>query len=227
LFAGNNVFPFAGENTKMVRNSLLSCGILAMLWYVAINIIVPVRDPGYDIASQTVSELSAIGATTRSLWVILCIFYSLLFMAFGWGTWLSANGNPKLRFVAAVILFDALIGFFWPPMHQREIIAAGGGTISDTMHLVWAFVHLLLMLLMIGFGAASFGKAFRLFSAGIVVVFIVFGVLTSKESAGLGTGVPTPHIGTWERINIGAYMLWIIVFAIVLMIRNNKLLNRG
>jgi hypothetical protein len=210
----------------MARNSLLICGILAMMWYVAINIIVPVQDPGYDIASQTVSELSAIGAATRPLWTILCLFYSLLFMAFGWGTWLSGNGNRKLRLVAAVIVFDALIGFFWPPMHQREIIAAGGGTISDTLHLVWAFVHLLLMLMMIGFGAASFGKAFRVFSAVTVLVFIVFGALTSKESVGLESGLPTPHIGTWERINIGAYMLWVVVFAMQLMKRNYKIENR-
>ncbi len=79
------------------------------------------------------------------------------------------------------------------------------------------------MLLMIGFGAAAFGKGFRIFSAAIVLLFIVFGILTTKESAGIQANLPTPHIGIWERINIGAYMLWIIVFAIVLVRRNNKL----
>jgi hypothetical protein len=135
------------------------------------------------------------------------------------GVWLSANGNRKLRFVAIVILFDAIFGFFWPPMHQREIIAAGGGTITDTLHLVWAFVHLVLMLLMIGFGAATFSKAFRMFSVTIVLVFIVFGILTSKESFGLEAGLPTPHVGIWERINIGAYELWVVVFAFALLHR--------
>lgn len=207
----------------MARKSLLLCGIVAMLWYVAINIIVPMQDPDYNIASQTVSELSAIDAGTRTLWVELCIFYSLLFIAFGLGIWLSANGNRKLKLVAAVILFDAIFGFFWPPMHQREILVAGGGTISDTLHIVWTFVHLALVLLMIGFGAASFGKAFRIFSVGVVVVFIVFGILTTKESLGLEAGLPTPYIGIWERINMGAYMLWVIVFAIGLIRRENLL----
>ena len=206
----------------MVRNGLLICGIFSMLWYVAINIIVPIQYPGYDIASQTVSELSAIDAPTRILWFVLCIFYSLFFIAFGSGIWLSANGNRKLRFVAVLVLFDAVFGFFWPPMHQREVIAAGGGTLTDTLHLVWAFVHLALMLLMIGFGAAAFGKSFRIFSVAIVLIFIVFGILTTKESQGIQANLPTPHVGTWERINIGAYMLWIIVFAIILLKRNNK-----
>ena len=206
----------------MVRTSLLSCGILSMLWYVVINIIVPIQYPGYDIASQTVSELSAIDAPTRPFWFVLCIFYSLLFIAFGAGIWLSANGNRKLRFVAVVIVFDAVLGFFWPPMHQREIIAAGGGTLSDTLHLVWAFVHLILMLLMIGFGAAVFGKGFRIFSAGIVLVFIVFGTLTAIESRGIEADLPTPYVGIWERINIGAYMVWVVVFSILLLLKNNN-----
>jgi len=206
----------------MIRKSLLICGILSMLWYVAINVIVPIRYPGYDIASQTVSELSAIDAPTRPFWFVLCIFYSLLFIAFGLGIWLSANKNRKLRFVAAVVLFDAIFGLFWPPMHQREVIAAGGGTLTDTLHLVWAFVHLALMLLMIGFGAASFRKNFRIFSVFIVLIFLVFGLLTAKESPGIQANLPTPHLGIWERINIGAYMLWVIVFAIMLLRRNNK-----
>jgi len=135
----------------MVRKILLSCGILSMLWYVAINIIVPMQYPGYDIASQTVSELSAIDTPTRTFWFVLCIFYSLLFIAFGSGIWLSANGDRKLQFVAAVVIFDGVLGLYWPPMHRREVIAAGGGTLTDTLHLVWAFVHLGLMFLMFGF----------------------------------------------------------------------------
>ena len=209
----------------MVRKSLLICGILAMLWYIAMNVLVPMQYAGYDIASQTISELSAINAPTRSFWVVLGIFYSLFFIAFGSGIWLSANGNRKLRIVAAVIIFDAVLGLFWPPMHRREVIAAGEGTLTDILHLVWAFVHLFLMLVMIGFGASVFGKGFRIFSAATVIIFIVFGLLTTTESRGLEANLPTPNVGTWERINIGAYMLWVIVFAIILLKRNNRSVN--
>ena len=207
---------------KMVHKSLLICGILSMLWYVIINIIVPIQYPGYDIASQTVSELSAIDAPTRPFWFTLCIFYSILFLAFAFGVWFSASGNRKLRIVAVVIFVDSVFGFFWPPMHQREVIAAGGGTLTDILHLVWAFVHLILMLLMIGFGAAAFGKVFRIFSVGIILVFIVFGTLTATESNGIEANLPTPHVGIWERINIGAYMLWVIVLTIMLLRGKNK-----
>ena len=205
---------------KMARKSLLICGILAMLWYVAMNILVPMQYPGYDSVSQTISELSAIDAPTRSFWFILALFYSILFFAFGMGVWLSAKGHRFIRIVAIVILLDSLLGLFWPPMHTREVIAAGGGTLTDTLHLAWAFVHLVLMLLMIGFGAAAFGKPFRIFSAIIVLIFFVFGILTAFGSRGIEANQPTPWLGIWERINIAAYMCWVIVLAIKLLDRN-------
>jgi hypothetical protein len=206
----------------MAAKNLLICGIIAMVWYAAMTIFIPAQYPGYDSASQTVSELSAIDAPTGRIWFVLGIFYSLFFIAFGIGIWLSANGTKILRVVAAVIIFDAVFGFFWPPMHKREIIAGGGGTLTDTLHIVWAFVHLTLMLLMIGFGASALGKGFRIFSVIIVLIFIVFGILTTIESKGIEANTPTPNVGTWERINIGAYMLWVIVFAINLMKRQHK-----
>ena len=205
----------------MTRKILLLCGIFSMLWYVFMNIIAPTHYPGYDGASQTVSELSAIDAPSREFWFVLGIFYSLLFMAFGSGLWLSAKGNRKIRYVAAFILFDAVMGLFWPPMHRREIIAAGGGTTTDILHVAWAFVHLALMLLMIGFGAAIFGKTFRIFSLAIILIFVIFGILTTRDSSGIEANLPTPYLGIWERINIGAYMLWVIVFSILMIKRKS------
>ena len=209
-------------SVNVLQKFLLICGIISSTWYFVINIIVPLQYKGYNIASQTVSELSAIDAPTRTLWIILCVFYTLLMIAFGCGIWLSADSSKKLRFVAMVIIFDAVFGSFWPPMHQREVIAAGGGTLTDTLHIVWTIVHLALMLMMIGFGAAALGKGFRIYSAATIIVFLVFGILTSMESPGMEANKPTPYIGIWERVNMGAYMLWVVVFAILLLQRENK-----
>ena len=51
----------------------------------AINIFVPMMYEGYSMVSMALSELSAIGAPTRILWVLLVMLYPLLFAAFGWG----------------------------------------------------------------------------------------------------------------------------------------------
>jgi hypothetical protein len=202
---------------NIVQKSLLFCGILASLWYVAINIIAPMQYPGYSISSQTVSELSAIAAPTRPLWVLLCIFYSMFVIAFGWGVWRTASGDRHLRIVGALFMLDGFIGFFWPPMHQREVLAAGGGTLNDTLHIVFAFVTVLLMILAIGFGAVIFGKKFRFYSIVTLVVMIAAGIFTGIDSPKISANLPTPWIGIWERINIGVYMLWVIVFAILLL----------
>ena len=58
----------------MTRPILLVCGILSSLLYIAMNVFVPMQWDGYSSASQTVSELSAIGAPTRSLWAALGAF---------------------------------------------------------------------------------------------------------------------------------------------------------
>jgi Protein of unknown function (DUF998) len=65
---------------------------------------------GYSSATQTVSELSAIGTPTRTLWVPLGIAYSLLAMAFGWGIWESAGRNRRLRIVGGLMVVSGIIG---------------------------------------------------------------------------------------------------------------------
>ena len=208
--------------TTRLQKALLWFGIVSIAWYVALNILMPLKYPGYSTLSHTVSELSAIDAPTRSLWVILCIPFSLFTIAFGIGIWLAADNVKKLQIVASVVILDAVIGLFWPPMHRREIIAAGGGTLTDTLHIVWTFIHLVFVFLMIWVGAAALGTAFRIYSFITVLTFIVFGILTARESPGMEAGVPTPYLGLWERINMAAYMLWIVVFAITLLARERS-----
>jgi hypothetical protein len=180
---------------------------------------VPSQYTGYSIQTQTISELSAIGAPTREIWVALCIPYTVLLIAFGWGIWLSSRNNWKLRLVGALFIFDAIFCGFWPPMHMRVDLAAGKGSLTDNLHIAWTFVHLCLILLAIGFAAISLGRKFRIYSILTVIVFLVFGALTSVEAPGLDKNEPTPFIGIWERINIAAYMIWISVLALVLLKR--------
>jgi hypothetical protein len=200
-------------------NLLLTCGIIASLLYIAMNIIIPMLYAGYNPGSRVVSELSAIGAPTRTIWVVPAILYSLLVAAFGWGIRLSAGKSRYLHILGTLMIISGLIGLSWTPMHQREILATGGGTFSDTWHIVMTFITLVLMLLTIGFGAAAMGKSFRIYSFLTIAVFMVFGILTWLASPGISTNIPTPMIGVWERINIGAYMLWMIVLAVLLLQR--------
>lgn len=205
--------------SSIVRKILLSCGIISPLLYIAMCLFIPGLYEGYNSASQVVSELSAIGAPTRPLWFVLGTVYTLLIAAFGLGIRQSAGQSRALRSLGTLILASGIIGLAWSPMHQREVLAAGGGTFTDTWHLVMSGITLLLMLFIIGYGAAAFGKKFRLYSLASIVLFIVFGVLTGIEAPGVETNQPTPLIGVWERINIGVYTVWLMVVAIILLQR--------
>jgi hypothetical protein len=197
----------------MVLKLLLVCGILSSLLYVAMNVFVPMLFEGYSLASQTVSELSAIGAPTRPLWVWLGTVYALLVAAFGWGIWKSVGRNRPLRVVGGLMVVDGVISLYWPPMHLR----GAEFTLTDTMHIVWAMVTVLLMMLAIGFGAAAFSKWFCLYSIATMVILVVFGALTGMDGPRIATNLPTPWVGVWERISIAAFMLWVVVLAMTLL----------
>src|SRR5580765_6473483 len=203
----------------MVRKVLLVCGILSSLLYVAMVVVIAMRWQGYSSASQTVSELSAIGAPTRALWVVPAAFYTVLVTAFGWGVWKSAGSIRVLRVVGASIAFYGALGLIWPfaPMHLRETLAAGGGTFSDTMHIVLASVTVVLMLLAIAFGASAFGRRFRIYSFASLVILAACGALTFMDAPGIAANLPTPWIGVWERINLGVFLLWVVVLAVTLL----------
>ena len=201
---------------EMWRKTLLASGIASSLLYAAM--IWGIRYEGYSPISQVPSELTAIGAPTRELWARLGWIYTGLIAAFGIGVWKSAGGNRAVRIVGGLILAHASLGLLWPfaPMHQREVLAAGGVTPSDTLHQILAAVTVFLMFLAIGFGASALGSRFRSYSVVTIVVLLAFGGLTFLEAPRLEANLPTPWIGLWERINIGVFLVWVVVLATML-----------
>jgi hypothetical protein len=182
---------------------------------VLLNIFVPLFYPGYSLLTFTVSELSAIGAPTRQLWVILVIPYILAFGAFGIGILRLAGENRYLRQLGWIIIFYTIFNVYWPPMHMRGIQP----TLTDTLHILWASVTVVLMILMMGFGSVAFRRRFKVFTIWSIVLLLLFGVLTSLEAPSIPMNGPTPTIGIWERINIGIFLAWIIVVAVKMLKR--------
>lgn len=207
-----------GSDRTIPRRLLLICGIVSSLYHATMTAYVTLQAEGYDSMSQAVSELSAIGAPTRPLWVALGVPYTLLVMAFGWGVWLSADGSRALRAVGLLFLLEGAIGAFWPPMHLR----GAPTTLTDTLHIVWTAGWLAVMLTAMGLAAKVLGGRFRAYTFATLGVFVGFGTLTSLEGARLAAGLPTPHLGLWERINMAAGMLWILVLAATLLRRPER-----
>jgi hypothetical protein len=106
-------------------------------------------------------------------------------------------------------------------MHQRAALAAGGGTLTDTLHLVWAMVTVLLFMLAMAFGAAALGKRFRTYTIATIAVTFACGAWTATYASRIQADLPTPWVGVLERLSIAGFMLWIAVLAATLLRAGN------
>jgi hypothetical protein len=207
----------AGARVEPWRTPLLACGILAGAFYVAMTFFVGLLWNDYRVADHTISELSAIDAPTRPLWMALGAVYTALIFAFGWVVWRTAPPNRAQRAVGMLLMIHAAFGFLWPPMHQRAVLAATGPTWTDTLHIAWTMVTGVLFVFETGFGAAAFGRRFRIFSIATMVIVLASGAVTGTYTSALQADLPTPWLGLWERVSSTAYMLWVAMLAAALL----------
>lgn len=196
----------------MLRKILLLCGIAASATYIARDLAALLSYPGYDFANQVISELSAIDLPSRSVDIAMGRVYSVLTLLFSLGIWVSAGERRGLRVAAALLAAATIYGAFWPPMHMR---GAPMG-LTDTLHIVWTAVWLILMFAVMAFAAAALGKRLQYYTVATVVVILLFGAITGLLGPRLAANLPTPGIGIYERINIGAWLLWVAVLAVQL-----------
>ena len=210
----------AFPGTVSFRRILLACGIISSALYVVMNAIGALLYSGYSGAAQTISELYAIGAPPTNVVALLMVVYNLLLYAFGAGVWLSAGAKRALRIAAAGMIGKEILGmavtlFF--PMHTREVLAAGGATVSDTLHANLTLIGTLFMLTAMVAGATAFGRRFRLYTIATIVLFIAGGVAAFGNAPRMAANLPTPTQGLTERALAFGYMLWIAVLAITLL----------
>lgn len=213
----------------MNRKLLLSCGILASLLYATLNIIIPRSWPAYSPVTQTISELSAIGAPTRTTWNWLCSPYTFLMIAFAWGVWKSANQSRPLRIAAALLFCYGALSLLWPfvPMHMRPTLAADGATVSDALQIALGTVTEVIFLAALAFAAMAMGRHFCWYSIITFIILLFFGALTFVDAPQVAKNGSTPFIGVWERINIGVFLLWVIVLALMLLRKKDTVKPEG
>jgi Protein of unknown function (DUF998) len=186
----------------------LICGIAVAVVQITGDMLAALLYPGYSYVNQTVSELSAIGAPTRSFLVFVGLFYHALVMAFAVGVWTAD------RRTLAVFVLNGLVWSFFP-MQQR-----GSGIVAtDIGHIVMAALQVVTMLLFIGFGSGADGRGFRIFSILMIAAILIGGGVTATQTARIAEGLPTPWIGLIERVSFYGPSLWMLALAVVLLRR--------
>jgi Protein of unknown function (DUF998) len=216
----------APSKPSTVRKVLLLCGIAASLLYaVANDLLAAMLYKGYSPFSQTVSELTSIGAPTRAPLLAVGVIFMGLLMAFAIGVWQSRDlGKPALRITAVLLIGYAAMQPLWLPfpMSARGQIQTTS-TVTDIMHISLGLATVLFQFTAIGFGAAAFGRRFRVYSIVTLATELVFGALVFVYVPRVSAGEPTPWLGVVERINIAAWMLWLAVLAVTLLRRQSAL----
>jgi hypothetical protein len=207
------------RETHPASRALLYCGAVASVLWIATDIVASLLYDGYSYRDQTISELAAVGAPTRAAVVSLVLAYSVLMLAFAAGISASSAGNRRLRVIAALLALNAAANLVLTPfssMHQREVLAAGGGTLSDTLHLMVAGSNIVTFLVVMAIGSTVLGRCFRAYSVATITVMLVFGALTGLHGADVSNNEATPWMGVTERISAYAWMIWVAVLAIAL-----------
>jgi hypothetical membrane protein len=199
---------------KLVK-VLLICGILLPIIYVGVDAISAMLYKGYSYTDQAISELSAIGAPTSWIWVILNFVHNPLLIAFGAGVLMSAGQKRMLRITGILLIVAGVAGFSWLffPINTRENI----GSATNTGHLVVSAITVFLMTLYISFGSGAKGKGFRLYSILTVIVMLFFGFWTGTYVPRVAAQLPTPWMGIIERVSVFSPIIWVGVLGFILL----------
>ena len=172
---------------------LLACGIVGPVLFVGMDWMASFwLYPGYDITAQQVSELSAIGAPSRAFWMAMGFPHAALTLAFAYGVWRASAGRWSLMVTAALLALFALNSFLWgwvAPMHMRGVAF----TATDTLHIGFTIVAVLLMVGFMTIGARPFGGRFRWFSGLTVAAMLICANGGFALSRYLPTAWPRPN----------------------------------
>lgn len=196
-----------GRHRDALRRILLAAGPLSSLLYVVVTDgLAASRWEGYRRTSQMVSELFAAGSPGRDVLLPFTWLYTVLFTAFGIGVWASVRGNRRLRIAGSLLTAYGL----WNVVGALYPLRLGDDT-SIPMHVVATNIQLVLMVGAMCFVAAGFRGLMRVYSILSLAISALMGIVAFLAAPG-----PNLILGIGERISIGAFLLWVVVLAVVL-----------
>lgn len=205
------------DQASTLLKALMACGILASLLHLMTDRLAGALWRGYSFVSESISELSAVGSSTRPLVLTLHVVSGLLMIAFGFGVWRAAGGNTALRIAAGLIVGNALVSIVTDAFFPTRFAEALGNEVSNA-NVVLGALGMVLFVLAIVLGAVALHGWFRVLSIGILVAYAVLtvvGLLVRRTPAPSGDVVPT--IGVQERTMMYSYLLWMAALALVLL----------
>jgi hypothetical protein len=187
-------------------------GVGAVALYVFATILGRILDPSYSHARHPVSELISSEAPDRMLLGALFITYNVMLLLFGLGLVRGVRRSRALRVGFAFIVVIAVGGVLLVTPFPQDSLGETG-TPAGAVHIALAAVVSLLTV------ATAFllGSALQRDLSWVAVSrfsFVMgFVILITGALAGSIVAVGGPAPGLFERLTIGAFLLWVLVVA--------------
>lgn len=203
-----------GSSRERLITGLLWCGVLVAVVQILGDILAASMLRGYSYLHQSVSELSAIGASTRPITAGVGFVFELLVVAFSVGVWMVAE-KPSLKITAVILGIFAVNAIVWGffPMQQR----GSQMTFTDYAHIGGAVLQVLTIVLFIAFGSGADGTWFRVFSIVLIVAILAAGGVAGLQAGKIATGEATPWMGLTECISFYGPSVWMLVLSLELL----------
>ena len=188
-----------------MSRAVLVAALAATLLFISADLVALRQWKGYDYIHQSMTQLAAIGAPTRSWTLPLSIGHDLALLVVGVALWLVAGRNVALRITASLVIVGAitwLVGGLFParigetPQRLSPAVILGATAVVASV-------------LAIVFGAAALSGWFRVISVGVLAAFALLTVLGLMQTS--------PRTGLQERVMAYTTLAWTVLLGVAVM----------
>lgn len=196
-------------------------GIFGAVIYAVAVIIGGMIRSDYSPISDTISALTSAGAPNQILMDILFGLYNLAFIGFGIGAFLDQDFNNTKKYKAATSMISIIGVLGLLMLVFTQDVPVTNVTTNGTIHVILAGLSAILtMLAILLIGLTFWGnkqtKPFAIYSFLSLAVILASGMLGA-----ISIGNNNGYGGLFERITIGAFILWAAIFAYMAIKKNN------
>jgi hypothetical protein len=188
-----------------MSRAVLVAALAAALLFISVDLVALRQWKGYDYVHQSMTQLAAIGAPTRSWTLALSIGHDVALFAVGLALLFLSGRNVALRITAGLVMISAIawvVGELFPgrvgetPEHLSPAVFLGATAVVASV-------------LAIVFGAAALTGWFRVVSIGLLAAFALLTVLGFMQ--------PSPRIGLQERVMAYSIIAWTVLLGVAVM----------
>lgn len=212
------------SNKRLVRQVVLICGMLGVVFYFLHVIIGTLNYPGYDSFSQAVSDLTSDGSPSKYIARIFSGIYGLLSSVVSLGLFYLFRNNENRLLKCGIFLIGSMyltsaIGYALFPLAESD-------NISDFQNIM----HIVITILVVVLTIFSLILLILSFHANKEMIYLILSILTFvllMLGAILTNSVSKEYFGLAERFSVFSAVIYLGVISYFGYSYKDNLSNEG